>query len=716
MSNVRSITPNDPANFTPELGNYKTLQPFRYWCQKVLPLVYDDSLSYYELLCKVVDYLNKTMEDVETLNGDVTNLHMAYEKLQGYVNNYFSTLDVQEEINDKLDEMVKDGTLSTIISTIVKPPTIEVVDSTDTMVDKTKIYILNGNLYVWNGSSFTNIGSAVPNLVDYFDFMPVSVSTENVQTLIPDKLLSNITHNYMAIDLHAMTEEYISDAPITDKNVFLITFTPRSNFNTYVQLAFIPNESLFYYRMFWNKGDKVEWNSADTSDTFKFLKYSVTTTNAAEYIPDKLLSNATYNYMAIAPDVMNDTFVSDAPITDKTVFLITFTPRSNFNTYVQIGFVPNESTFYYRTFWNKGETAMWNKIAPDTYFQFLEESVTDVNANTYIPDKMLSNITHNYMVISPNIMNDAYITDRPLNDTAITLISFTPRSIFNTYTQIAMTIPNSDRVFVRTFWSKGDKANWYEITTTNSFYKYNNAGLSMFDSIACIGDSLSCGWTQLKDGTIKGNNYKYSVFEYFKKKYNTKVYWCGASGANTTQFINDDIPESFCEPYTKKGIGYMKRIGQQSLYIVSMGTNDYLQKFTVGTPDDIDNTSTFYGTYNKIVKEIHVYAPNAFILLVSAFASEASGGVSDAYRVTVPKYIASLYPDYCMFIDITKQLSLVKDMYFNTHYGEIGYFNIANIIDQIAGASIQNNRNWIYTVEANESVVDNGVDPYELKQ
>lgn len=116
MTNVRSITPLPPADFTPEIGNYKTLKPFRYWCQKVLPLVYDDSLSYYELLCKVIDYLNKTMEDVETLHGDITNLHKAYTQLQEYVNNYFSTLDVQEEINKKLDEMAKDGTLDAIIN------------------------------------------------------------------------------------------------------------------------------------------------------------------------------------------------------------------------------------------------------------------------------------------------------------------------------------------------------------------------------------------------------------------------------------------------------------------------------------------------------------------------------------------------------------------------------------------------------------------------
>ena len=121
MNNVKSITPNAPADFTPSLGNYKDLQPFRYWCHKILPMVYDDSLSYYELLCKVVDYLNKTMEDVETLHGDITNIRAAYEELQGYVNDYFSTLDVQEEINKKLDNMASSGELYEIIRKYTDP-------------------------------------------------------------------------------------------------------------------------------------------------------------------------------------------------------------------------------------------------------------------------------------------------------------------------------------------------------------------------------------------------------------------------------------------------------------------------------------------------------------------------------------------------------------------------------------------------------------------
>lgn len=88
--------------------------PFRFWCQKILPAVYDDSLSYYELLCKVVDYLNKVMED------DINVVNLVNE-LEEYMNNYFDNLDVQQEINNKLDSMVTDGTLMSIIAPYLDP-------------------------------------------------------------------------------------------------------------------------------------------------------------------------------------------------------------------------------------------------------------------------------------------------------------------------------------------------------------------------------------------------------------------------------------------------------------------------------------------------------------------------------------------------------------------------------------------------------------------
>ena len=39
------------------------LKTFRFWSQHVLPLVYDDSLSYYEVLCKCVDYTNELIKN-----------------------------------------------------------------------------------------------------------------------------------------------------------------------------------------------------------------------------------------------------------------------------------------------------------------------------------------------------------------------------------------------------------------------------------------------------------------------------------------------------------------------------------------------------------------------------------------------------------------------------------------------------------------------------
>lgn len=104
------------ANFSPELAGYSGVEPFRFWCQKVLPLTYDDSLSYYELLCKVVNYVNHLIEDVSNAEDNIEALLTAYNELQSYVNDYFSNLDVQEEINKKLDIMASSGALYDIMA------------------------------------------------------------------------------------------------------------------------------------------------------------------------------------------------------------------------------------------------------------------------------------------------------------------------------------------------------------------------------------------------------------------------------------------------------------------------------------------------------------------------------------------------------------------------------------------------------------------------
>lgn len=59
--------------------DYRGLRPLRYWSQKVLPLVYDDSLSYYEVLSKVTKKLNEVIEYVTNdINDLVTEIVSKY--------------------------------------------------------------------------------------------------------------------------------------------------------------------------------------------------------------------------------------------------------------------------------------------------------------------------------------------------------------------------------------------------------------------------------------------------------------------------------------------------------------------------------------------------------------------------------------------------------------------------------------------------------------
>lgn len=61
---------------------------FRFWCYKVLPLVYDDSLSYYEILCKVVDYINNLIETDKVQNADIQKLKQELEEVQKWIDNF----------------------------------------------------------------------------------------------------------------------------------------------------------------------------------------------------------------------------------------------------------------------------------------------------------------------------------------------------------------------------------------------------------------------------------------------------------------------------------------------------------------------------------------------------------------------------------------------------------------------------------------------------
>lgn len=64
------------------------LKHFNFWCQKVLPLVYDDSLSYYEVLCKCVQYINFIIGDSNSIVSDIEELKKELQTVQNWIDNY----------------------------------------------------------------------------------------------------------------------------------------------------------------------------------------------------------------------------------------------------------------------------------------------------------------------------------------------------------------------------------------------------------------------------------------------------------------------------------------------------------------------------------------------------------------------------------------------------------------------------------------------------
>lgn len=90
---------------------FEPIRPFRCWCNKILPLVYDDSLSYYELLCKVTHHLNAMGENVNTLGENVQFMLEEFNKLLA---SFDET--IQGRIEEIVDELVRQGYLVTSVN------------------------------------------------------------------------------------------------------------------------------------------------------------------------------------------------------------------------------------------------------------------------------------------------------------------------------------------------------------------------------------------------------------------------------------------------------------------------------------------------------------------------------------------------------------------------------------------------------------------------
>lgn len=90
------------------MSDFDKIKPFYFWCQKVLPLVYDDSLSYYEVLCKLKSKVNELILVNNNLGKYID------QKLGELIAEYIRSGALDDMLQNLLDEYKEDITLTCV--------------------------------------------------------------------------------------------------------------------------------------------------------------------------------------------------------------------------------------------------------------------------------------------------------------------------------------------------------------------------------------------------------------------------------------------------------------------------------------------------------------------------------------------------------------------------------------------------------------------------
>ena len=210
---------SDNINF-----EYKKLHPFKWFILENFQFVEDsiDTLTNYQLFSKLGEEINKNIDAINSLGQNQQNLTDGYNSLVDYVDNYFNNLDVDDEINNKLDEMAENGTLYDIINRFLTPTITEqnqkienytqaqniridniqnqvqgvasgsplVASSVSGMTDHNRIYVntSDGKWYYWDGDSW-EIGGTYQSTLGAVDKTLTQSNVAPDSKIVGDKLI-----------------------------------------------------------------------------------------------------------------------------------------------------------------------------------------------------------------------------------------------------------------------------------------------------------------------------------------------------------------------------------------------------------------------------------------------------------------------------------------------------------------------------------------------
>lgn len=203
------------ANFKPDQNEYKNLTPFKMWlvnqinkweCSNFPFLESDfDKLTNYAMMMKLMKAMNKVISNENKVEEDMTNLFNAFTELQNYVNTYFDTVDFQNMVDNKLDEMVIDGTLEDLLNN--KLNLIRVYSTISDMIED-KNHLSDGmNIKTLGYYESNDGGNANFKIVDTSSLDKYQIDLEN--GLYAELITDNNTINFLSLGAKKQNKENI---------------------------------------------------------------------------------------------------------------------------------------------------------------------------------------------------------------------------------------------------------------------------------------------------------------------------------------------------------------------------------------------------------------------------------------------------------------------------------------------------------------------------
>lgn len=224
----------------------KNLTPFKLCVLQNFPFIEADfdAVTNYQLLCKVVEYLNKMIDNNNKQNDNINQLEQNFITLYDYVNNYFSNLDIQEELSKKIDELITTGEFNTFLSGIYTPEMFGakgdgVTDDTEAIqkalafnnVNISKNYlitenlVLHSNLKIFGGGTITKKVEFNDIYLNHCIFSCTDSNNIDINNI-------NLMSNSLAISVHGCSNVNITNLIInSEKYSILISDSEKNESN-----------------------------------------------------------------------------------------------------------------------------------------------------------------------------------------------------------------------------------------------------------------------------------------------------------------------------------------------------------------------------------------------------------------------------------------------------------------------------------------------------